>query len=312
MPSTCLVLIATGWMYHQYVKQMVQSAACYFPQHDVLLFTDKRQGLSIKQVYQEPLGYPKASLYRYHAILKESEYLNKFDYIYYVDVDASFVGDIQPGEIFTPGIAATLHPGFISRHPELETNKESTAYLERVRHYFAGGFVGGSSGRFLEMAGVIAGNVDKDASNGIIARWHDESHLNKYLYENPPGIILSPSFCYPADVQDNLKFYREQWGAYKDCTPKIRLLEKIGMTECQRCGEEVHQRRLCRRHYDEWYDKFCGKICMYCTRDSLKDSLCGFHLGLVRVQMKNGTIKWCPVETAQHLKKVGLGDQLND
>jgi hypothetical protein len=33
---------------------------------------------------------------------------------------------------------------------------------------------------------------------GIVARWHDESHWNRYLIDHPPSLVLSPSYCcYP-------------------------------------------------------------------------------------------------------------------
>lgn len=38
-------------------------------------------------------------------------------------------------------------------------------------------------------------DIDKDA--GIIALWHDESHLNRYAYENGNYMLLSPAYFYP-------------------------------------------------------------------------------------------------------------------
>ncbi len=39
--------------------------------------------------------------------------------------------------------------------------------------------------------------VDSDGSVGYIAKWHDESYLNRYVIDYPPTKILSPSFCFP-------------------------------------------------------------------------------------------------------------------
>jgi len=62
--------------------------------------------------------------------------------------------------------------------------------------YFAGGFNGGSKNGFLKMAKEIDKNIDIDFNNGVVAIWHDESHMNRYFINNPPTIILSPSYCY--------------------------------------------------------------------------------------------------------------------
>ena len=48
----------------------------------------------------------------------------------------------------------------------------------------------------MEMAEVIADRVNKDLEKGVIALWHDESHMNRYLLDNPPTLALSPEYCY--------------------------------------------------------------------------------------------------------------------
>jgi len=46
------------------------------------------------------------------------------------------------------------------------------------------------------MSETLSANVDKDLENGIIARWHDESHMNRYFLDHEPTIILDPGYCY--------------------------------------------------------------------------------------------------------------------
>jgi histo-blood group ABO system transferase len=62
--------------------------------------------------------------------------------------------------------------------------------------YFAGGFNGGTSSEYLKMAKSLSDNIENDYSRGVIAIWHDESHINRYFIDNPPTKILSPSYCY--------------------------------------------------------------------------------------------------------------------
>ena len=46
------------------------------------------------------------------------------------------------------------------------------------------------------MSRIIKDRIDKDLQNNIIADWHDESHLNRYLIDFPPSAILGTEYCY--------------------------------------------------------------------------------------------------------------------
>jgi histo-blood group ABO system transferase len=227
---TALVVIATGERYRRYAKDLISSAKRFFVPHHVVVFTDNIPEFSrtenVIPIGCRDFGYPQASLRRYHAFLSVENMLSGYDHIFYSDADMLFVAPITEEEIFSDGITATEHPGYIGRQGTPEMNPNSTAYCPEVRTYFCGGFNGGTSSAFLEMSRTIARNVDEDTLKAIIARWHDESHLNRYLFDHPPAKVLSPSFCYPDGDTDN--YYKNIWknAGREGITPKLLALGK--------------------------------------------------------------------------------------
>lgn len=238
---TALIVIAMGEIYWKYAENLIASAKRFFIPHDVFLFTDRVTLFNVeKQIDVPPLGFTMATLMRYHWVCMEREALLKYDNIFYSDADMLFVSPVIEEDVLSNGIAATEHPGYIERSdlPEYESNTLSTAYLKRARVYLCGGGLnGGTSEAYLKMADVIRANVNTDLSNRIIAKWYDESHLNRYCYDNPPARILSPAFCYP-----DAEGYRTAWakvrgvGYPKTVIPKLRALEKTSEELAQRGG----------------------------------------------------------------------------
>jgi hypothetical protein len=197
---TALVIIATGSLYRQHAREFIASAKQFFVPHDVVLFTDGPSEFDAPVKFRrESLGYPRATLTRYHAIWEAREVLSKYDHIFYSDADMKFVAPVTADEIFSNGITATEHPGYVGLKGSPEKNPSSAAYLRDIRTYFCGGFNGGTSKAFLEMTDVIRQAVDADDAKNILAIWHDESHLNRYLYDHPPAKVLTPAFCYPEE-----------------------------------------------------------------------------------------------------------------
>ena len=199
-----LLLIATG-KYNKFVSPLVASAQKHFlKDHQITyyIFTDDPEILDnnpphLTSLYKSHQPWPFPTLFRYKEFSKHKEILSKEDYLFYCDVDMLFVGDIE--DQILGSRVATIHPGFSGGRGTPETRPESTACIspDEKLIYFAGGFNGGSSEEFLKMSEVIDKNIDMDLENDLIALWHDESHLNRYLIDNQPTKILSPSFCYP-------------------------------------------------------------------------------------------------------------------
>ncbi len=227
-----LLLIATGQQYWQYIDPLIESAKKFFIAHDVVLFTDspRRHNVAV-QINQKNLGFPQTTLKRYHIFLEYEQYLTRFEYLFYCDIDMLFINPVGP-EILCDGLTATLHSGYEPYGPDrdsffLEGNRQSTAHIGKVNYYFCGGFNGGSAADFLKMSRVIRRNIDIDEARNIIAKWHDESHLNCYLWSNPPRKILDYGYCYPEankEVVDHYKRSGSEWG--KDVVPRLICLHK--------------------------------------------------------------------------------------
>lgn len=228
--KTALLIIATGEKYHQYVNPLLASAREFFVDHTPIVWTDSLAAAGTFDsdfvIIKEPLGYPNETLYRYHTILEQRRWLDgRYDQLFYIDVDMRFVAPVGE-EIFSSGITATLHPGYVGECGTPERNPDSTAMIpfNVENKYYCGGFNGGDADQFLKMATLISENVDIDAARGITAVWHDESHLNHHLQTYPPHRILDPSYCYPEAAGDH---YLNKWRAAGiNPTPRILALTK--------------------------------------------------------------------------------------
>jgi len=196
--KTALILICTGEKYWKYIPIAVGTAKKYFPA-DILLFTDDPTNHGVaKQVYCQHEGWPNVTLHRYKMMLTQREWLSQYDYMYYMDVDSEIVNPITD-DIYADGIVVTLCPHYVGTSGTPDTNPASTAYLphHRVKQYVGGSFQGGRTKEYLEMCEVLDRNIDADAARGVLAIWHDESHLNRYVADHPPAKVLSTEYRCP-------------------------------------------------------------------------------------------------------------------
>ena len=180
--------------------------------------------LSIVTIQGLPWPYP--TLYRYRYILSQREQI-KTTHVMYLDADMLFVNDI---EIFheisqESGIALTLHPGFYrprgyrkalfySQHPIIlakdicslynkggigswEESSDSMAWVEKSKRnqYVCGGVWFGPTDAISNMCHLLNENIEIDESRGIMARYHDESHLN-YFAANHQVTLNIPRLCF--------------------------------------------------------------------------------------------------------------------
>lgn len=207
-PKVAILYIATK-RYVTFWEDFYRSCEKYFlpnAQKTYFLFTDAKQIEALENVKKIPhkfLGWPQETLFRFQTFLTQKKELEKFDYIYFIN------GTMAPrrligNEIFPSqeqGLMVTLHPGGYRQKREKYTydnNPASTAYIapNQGKHYFMGGFNGGTSSAFLHLMQQLDKATQSDYEKGIVALWHDESHLNKYMLDKNP-LILSPIYAYP-------------------------------------------------------------------------------------------------------------------
>ena len=199
-------------MYKRQVERLYDNIADNFLNgHEIqgLLFTnhdvETSENIRVSQIEHE--DWPMPTLKRYNYFIKEKEYISQFDYCFYFDVDMGIVGKV--GDEVLGDLVATMHP-YQSFYPKeqrtYDRNPKSLAYVPAGQEgelYYAGGFNGGSTKKFLEMAETIAYRVNDDLTRGVIALWHDESHMNRYLIDNPPTLSLTPSYCFAEEQMQN-------------------------------------------------------------------------------------------------------------
>ena len=78
-----------------------------------------------------------------------------------------------------------------------ETRKVSSAFVPRLlrRNYYCGGVWFGLNSPFKSLIQNLKLQVEIDSQNGVMALWHDESHLNRWAAYNVHTTFL-PSLCF--------------------------------------------------------------------------------------------------------------------
>lgn len=196
----------------------------YFVWTDTSKVYGENENKNIKRIYQENLGWPGNTLMRFDMFLSKKEELEQMDYLFFFNANSLFVSEIHEEE-FLPNqgkerFVGALHPGFYNKPRNVYTydnNKESLAFIDRTegRYYFMGALIGGETKSFLEACEVMNTNTKKDLEKNIIARFHDESHWNRYLAGRDDIKILGPEYLYP-----------ENWKLKLDKEIKIKLRHK--------------------------------------------------------------------------------------
>ena len=167
---------------------------------------------------QEHLPWPYITLFRFGTILKAKQELGQYDWVLFLDADMRVVDTITPEELFTPkpyiGVHHPCHYMKMPPHDQypgaFETEQQSTAGIEStddISVYFQGCLWGGSVPEVLNMMTELQLRTQTDLEKDIIAKWHDESQMNKFFAERRTKVhVLHPAFAFPEDFARHCKF----------------------------------------------------------------------------------------------------------
>jgi len=207
-----ILYICTG-EYFKFWNEFYQSSEKYLLNNEDLhyfIFTDNEDLLNIQDsnihpIWQDNLSWPYPTLYRFKFFFEQQEILQQMDYLIFCNANLFFKRSVNLNDLLSDKpMFATAHPGYYNRKKEnlpYEKNKKSLAFIDKDNfesQYVCGGFNGGKSEYFLNMARKLHHNIESDLKNNIVAIWHDESHFNRYFNDNKNIFsILPPIFCWP-------------------------------------------------------------------------------------------------------------------
>jgi hypothetical protein len=223
-----ILYICTGKYQYFWEKFYSSSEKKFLPNlsKKYFVFTDKPwkywfRYSNVVVVYTPKTKWPFSTLLRFKYFVSSKKKLQNTKYLYFFNANIIFQDII--GFNFLPGLnddfVAVKHPGFYDKSSiefTYERNPNSTAFIPEGEgnYYFMGGVNGGKTKEFLNMCEQLYKNINIDLQNGLIALWHDESHLNCFFNQNIHRVkVLDPDYGFPEDW--NIPF-----------EPKILILDK--------------------------------------------------------------------------------------
>ncbi|XP_068275099.1 histo-blood group ABO system transferase 1-like [Nyctibius grandis] len=204
--------------YVQFIEGFMSSANKYFlagHQVNFYLFTDNPEQISHLQMAPEnhlfviPVRnysqWQDISMSRMDIISRyiQSQFQYEVDYLYSIDIDVQLFEHI--GVEIIDALVGTISSWQYTAHREsksYETRTESQAAIPKGEgdFYYTASFYGGSVAEVYKLTRACFKGIVKDRENGIEARWHDESHLNKYFLYHKPTRLLSPEYCWEEEL----------------------------------------------------------------------------------------------------------------
>ncbi|KAK2861955.1 hypothetical protein Q5P01_001488 [Channa striata] len=146
----------------------------------------------------------------------ESDIRHHCTHVFCFDVDQVFTGRFGPEAL--GNLVALLHAHYYHLPKKLFTydhNPKSKAYMDAGEgdFYYHAAVFGGSCESVKALTDACYQSIMEDKQNNVEALWHDESHLNKYLWLHKPSRVLSPEYCWDKSIsyRKDIRISRLLW-----------------------------------------------------------------------------------------------------
>nr|KAF6377007.1 alpha 1,3-galactosyltransferase 2 [Myotis myotis] len=132
-------------------------------------------------------------------------------FVFCLDVDQYFSGAFGP-ETLADSVAQlhAWHYHWPRRLLPYESDPRSAAALAPGEgdFYYHAALFGGSVAALRRLTAHCMRGQRQDRALGLEARWHDESHLNKFFWLHKPAKVLSPEFCWCPELGQRAEIRR--------------------------------------------------------------------------------------------------------
>jgi len=216
--------------YEEFIKN-VSSRFCPSLKHNFYIVTDdtnlQNYGQNVYFLHKKYLGWPYETLYRYKYFLEfDQKDRAKSDYIFFLNANAYLTATIYETICHHSCLTCSSHNSLFGKNVIDLYNVGSTAYItKKYKTYVGGRFFGGPITIFNELCTTLDKNITIDEANGIMATWHDESHLNWYVnhLKKFPVKLLPTSYHVP---QESIHTFKNSHVVYFSKDNKLANVSK--------------------------------------------------------------------------------------
>ncbi|NXH47507.1 BGAT transferase, partial [Dicaeum eximium] len=204
--------------YWFFIEGFMRSANKYFlAGHPVnfYMFTDKPEKISHLQMapenhlfvipVQSDCRWQDMSTRRMDIISSYIQRQFQFEvhYLYSVDIDVQLLAHV--GVEIIDALVATISSWQVTPHHKDNahgTHPESPGATPEGQgdFYYTASFYGGSVSEVYKLTRACLEGMMEDTENGLGARGHHESHLNRYLLQHRPTRLLSPEYYWDPEL----------------------------------------------------------------------------------------------------------------
>ena len=162
-------------------------------------------------INQKAEPWPLPTLLKFHRFLEIKDKLLQNDFVYQPNANILCVKpvteeDFLPRQEHGESLLFTIHPGYMNTCRIKKPFERRIGYGARVPYhknatYVFGAMNGGRTDKYLEFIQKLDEQLIQELKHNRIAKWHDESWINKGIVDRSDYRLLHPGFCYPVGFE---------------------------------------------------------------------------------------------------------------